>query len=269
MSIAQDWMTSAVALPGGNTQWASEYGHRLREAIVRQAHRAPRNMQTHLGPSELGEVCDRQVIGKMSGQPITNHVSDPWASIVGTAVHAWLASAFLKENSLDGFLHWLPEVKVAPHPEYPGSSDLYDALQQTVVDWKILGETSMAKVRSPAGPPRRYQVQLLLYAKGWANLGLPVRRVALAALPRTQPTLDSMYVWEHLIDWERDDIFVSQVIAQTHARHQVAQAVLGGQIPIEAVPITPGDDNCFWCPFYRPQSARDGGPGCPGHSLPR
>ena len=38
--------------------------------------------------------CDRQVVSKMCGEPVTNHVADPWPSVVGTAVHAWLAEKF-------------------------------------------------------------------------------------------------------------------------------------------------------------------------------
>lgn len=240
------FMRAVPALPGGNTPWAARYGLELREIIVRQAHRSPRNLQAHLGPSELGQECDRQVVGKLAGEPVTNHVSDPWPSVVGTAVHAWLARHFSLENTLTQTLRWVPEQHVSPHPSYPGTADLYDAAEQCVVDWKCLGSTSMQKVKSAAGPPRHYRVQMLLYAAGYRNLGLPVRRVALAALPRTAATLDSMYVWEHTCS-AADDQLISQVLAQTELRRQVAQAVMAGGIAIEQVPVTPGDDTCFWC----------------------
>jgi hypothetical protein len=261
------FMAAAPTLPNGNTAFASAYAHELHEIINRQAHRQPRNMQSHLGPSEIGDQCDRKVVGKLAGEPVTNHVVDPWASIVGTAVHAWLAEKFGLENQLNQFAfpRWLTEVRVTPHPSYPGTADLYDAAYKSVVDWKILGPTSMAKVRRPEGPPVHYQVQLLLYALGYRNMGLPVERVMLAALPRTEPTLDAMYVWEHQYS-ATDDVVIEAVLGKTAIRRQIADEVLGRRIPITAVPITPSDDGCFFCPFYRPQSARDGGPGCPGHS---
>jgi hypothetical protein len=265
------FMARIPSLPSGNSPWAQQYGRELRECIERQAHRSPRNMQAHLGPSELGEVCDRQIVGKFSGQPVTNHVIDPWPSIVGVAVHAWLADALAKENNLDGILRWVTEYRVSPHPSYPGTADLYDAANLCVVDWKILGPTTIAKISSANGPPRRYVVQLLLYAKGYQNLGLPVNRVVLAALPRTAPSLSQMYVWEHWLT-PADDILISQVLSQTQIRYQVAREVMAGGIPIESVPITPTADNCQFCPFYRPQVAREiregrqQGPGCPGHS---
>lgn len=258
-------MGTVPAMSGSNTAAGARYARELRDAILRQATRQPRNTQRHLGPSELGEECDRQVVGKFAGEPRTNNVSDPWASVVGTAVHAKLAEFFASENHLNGFTRWVPELKVSPHPLYPGTADLYDGVTETVVDWKILGPTSMAKVMSPAGPPRRYVVQLLLYAAGYRNLGLPVRRVCLAALPRTSSSLDSMYLWEHVCG-DGDEALIADVLDQTAYRREAAQLVMSGRINIGDVPIFPGPDNCYFCPFYRPESARDDNPGCPGHS---
>lgn len=276
LTVASFMSRQPASLPGGNTPEAVRYGRELREIIVRQASRQPRQLQTTLGPSEIGSVCARQVVSKFSGQPRTWHGIDPWPSVVGTAVHAWLADAFIKENNIDGLLsnglpHWITEARVFPHPSYPGTCDLYDALTCTTLDWKVLGPTSIAKIKSADGPPMRYQVQLLLYALGYRNLGYPVRRVVLAALPRTAPSLEEMYIWEHVLTPE-DDAMIGQVLTQTQRRKQVAQAVLQREIAIEQVPITPGPE-CSWCAYYRPQAAKEireagypRGPGCPGHS---
>jgi len=190
--------------------------------------------------------CDRLIVGKLAGEAVTNHVVSPWPSVVGTAVHAWLADKFALENTLTGTLRWVPEQKVSPHPSYPGTADLYDAAEQAVCDWKILAESSMRKVKSPSGPPRHYQVQLLLYALGYRKLGLPVRRVALVALPRTAATLDGMYVWAHDCS-PADDELLNQVLAITETRRQVAQEILAGRLDIRQVPITPGPDICYFC----------------------
>lgn len=603
-----DYMSTVPAMPNASSQWGALYAWELRDVIVRAASRQPRNLQVHLGPSELGDECDRKVVGKMAGQPHTNNVSDPWPSIIGTSVHAWLAEAFARENLLNGTVRWVPEARVAPVPAHPGTADLYDAANRAVVDWKgawtgtpiptpsgwttmgqlqagdavfgadgrpcqvvqaypvqyrdcyritfddgselitddvqelpyvisarrprqagmstaearsrvwskrpqrqlrlynggaldlpgaslpvhpyvlgcwigdggvhggtigagtedaaelfgyirecgyalsaphgqrkfvrtvyglsmqlrqlglqwrdpawplshgrlagvkripaaylrasreqrlsllrglmdtdgnwnrprkravynttskdlavsvaelittlgwkahiaphqstgfgltvteyyveftphdanpfrlsrkaglvrigsrvsgyrivhsiepilsvptrcidvdspdhlylageqmipvhnCLGDTSMKKIRSPAGPPRNYVVQLLLYAMGYRNMGLPVDRVVLAALPRTAPSLSQMYIWDHP-HTQDDDLLISQVLAETEFRTAIARRVMAGEVDIRDVPITPGDDICYFCPFYRPESARDGGPGCAGHSLP-
>ena len=250
----------------GNSDWASRYARELRGVITRQATLAPRSQQVRLGPSELGAECDRQVVGKLAGVPRTNHVSDPWPSITGTAVHAWLADACRDDNIRDHRLRWITEQAVEPAVGYGGHADLYDAEEQCVVDWKVLGPTSLNKIKSLKGPPRRYRVQLLLYGRGYRNLGLPVRRVVIAALPRTASTLDGMYCWSHTCVPE-DDILIDEVLRRTAVRKDIAADVRDGRMSLNQVPATPDDDSCFFCDFYRPQSAHDGGPGCPGTIL--
>ena len=211
----------------------------------------------------MGAACDRQVVGKLTAAGRTNHVADPWPSIVGTAVHAWLAETFEKENRRLGLIRFLTEISVAPTPAHPGHTDLYDDAESAVVDWKILGASTLSKVRSSAGPPRKYQVQLLLYGAGCRALGLPVKRVVLVALPRTASTLDGMYVWDHPIT-PADADMVAEVLRITDVRKEIATEILNGRMRLDQVPITPSDDECFYCPFYRPQSAYDNGRGCPG-----
>jgi len=259
----QQYMATAPRGVDGNSEWASRYARELRGVVVRQANRAPRSLQVHLGPSEIGAACDRQVIGKLAGIPRTNHVSDPWPSICGTAIHAWLADAFEGDNAREHILRWVTETKVVPHPDYPGHADLYDALERCVVDHKCLGPTSLSKVKSVEGPSRRYVVQLLLYAAGVRAAGLPVTRVVLAAWPRTASTLDGMYVWEHVCT-PADEILIAEVLDQMAARQAAAQMIRDGYLTINQVAATPDATECLWCPLYRPQAAYDNGPGCPG-----
>jgi len=264
MSMAMDFMTAAPKTGDrGNTAWADRYANELRRVIHEQAARAPRSNQAHLGPSELGVPCDRQVAGKLAGLPATNHVADPWASIVGTALHAWAADAFMADNKRHNMLRWLAEQRVVPHDDHPGTADLYDAQERAVVDHKFLGPTSMAKVRAADGPPVHYQVQLILYGEGYRRLGLPVERVVLAAYPRTSHTLDGMYVWERAAS-PADSLLVEEVIKLTRIRRSYADDILAGA-KLTDVPATPDDDTCYFCPFYRPQAAHDGGQGCPGN----
>lgn len=256
-------MAAAPRALDGNTAWASRYARELRGVVTRQAMLAPRSQQVRLGPSEIGAECDRQVVGKLAGITPTNHVSDPWPSIVGTAVHAWLAKAFDDDNIRERILRWVTEAKVVPHPDYAGHSDLYDAIEMAVVDHKILGATSLAKVKSPGGPSRKYKVQLILYGAGFRALGLPVRRVVLAAYPRTASTLDGMYVWEHECVPE-DETLIAGVLDQMAARKAAAQMIRDGRLNLRQIAAKPDDSECFFCPLYRPQAAYDGGAGCPG-----
>lgn len=244
----------------GNTPWAHALAGEVRELVRRQADRAPRSRQVHIGPSELGVACDRQVVGKLLGEARTNHVTDPWPSVVGTAVHAWLADAFTADDPH----RWMTEHRVTPHPEHAGTGDLYDRSTGTVLDHKVLGESSLAKVRRPEGPSRKYRRQLYLYGLGFLRQGLPVTRVAILAYPRTRSTLDELYVWEHAFD----DTAVAELVdtfTETARRKLQAAQVAAGRLALADVPREPSHDECYFCPVYRPGSAHDGsGIGCPG-----
>lgn len=241
----------------GNTEWANRYAHELRTVIYHAGRTSPRSLQVHLGPSELGVPCDRQVVGKLAGVPSVNHIVDPWPAILGTAGHAWLAEAFKGDNALRG-LRWVPECRVTPHSDHPGTADLYDGHEQAVVDWKILAHDRIESIAAK-GPSMQYQIQLLLYGRGYRNLGLPVRRVVLVALPRTKSTLDDMYVWDH--EWtQTDDDAIEEVFKLTAIRKSWADEIRTGR-SLLSVPATPDTDTCYFCPFYRP--ANDG-TGCPG-----
>lgn len=260
-TLATFMAAAPKALPiNGNTPWANSYASELRDIIYWAGRNSPRNLQVHLGPSELGVPCDRQVAGKFAGLPATNHVTDPWPSILGTAGHAWLAEAFKSENARRG-LRWVPENRVVPHPDHSGTADLYDGQEQAVVDWKILSADKIETIAAK-GPSVQYQIQLLLYGLGYRNLGLPVRRVVLVALPRTRASLDTMYVWDHELT-AADDLAIEEVWKLTAMRRQWADEILAGR-DLMSVPATPDSDTCYYCPFYRPQAAEDGGSGCPG-----
>lgn len=263
-----EFLAAAPKSVSGSSPWASRYAAELRRVFLEHAARAPRTLQQHLGPSELGVACDRQVAGKMAALPVTNHVVDPWPSIRGTALHAWACEAFEAQNLRGGVLRWVAEQKVTPHPDHPGTADLYDAVEQAVVDHKFLGESSMAKIRKD--PPRKYVVQLLLYGLGYLNMGLPVRKVAIAAYPATAGSLDGLYVWDRAFTGADGQLtpenleLLSTVFDDTARRREQADGILAQRLALTDVPAEPNSDECYFCPFYRPQAARDGGPGCSG-----
>lgn len=249
----------------GSSPWAAAYAAELREIVEYHASRTDRNLQVHLGPSEIGTPCDRQVVGKLVGFPSTNHVSDPWPSFMGTAGHAAMEGVFGQQNEREGWERFFTERKVTPHEQHRGTSDLYDQRYLVVDDHKFLGDSSMAKLRSPEGPPVKYQFQLKLYARGYRNAGYRVDRIAIIGWPRTASSIDGMYVWDHVLTPE-DDEQIEQLFARMAWRQDVAERIRRGQMYLSDVPAVPDADDCYFCPFYRPQSAKDGGPGCPGHA---
>lgn len=263
---------ASVARPAinGNTPFAEQYAREMREFAVAHANNDPRSLQKHLGPSEVGHSCSRQIVAKLADLPVINHTTDPWASIMGRAGHKWTEELRHWINSQLAQPRFLPEFRVTPGGsngaflDHSGSSDAYDALYNAVVDDKFLSEWSMGRLKQH-GPPRHYWTQFLLYRRGLLALGLPVDRIILLAWPRTKSSLDAMYVWDHEVTAE-DESFLDNVIApELIWRKQWAAAVLTGAAQITDVPMDT-EDTCQWCPIYRPASARDGLYGCPGHT---
>lgn len=266
---------SPVFAQNGNTPWAQRYSGDLQDVVIRYAERLPRNLQRHLGPSELGHHCDRQLVGKMAGTSFGkgsgNMLHDPWPSFVGTAIHAILEKAFGWESTQGRDLgRWFPETRVTPDPgavqPHPGTADLYDATWCALVDHKAQSEAIRTRLRRD-GPPFHYYVQLLLYAVGYMHLGYPVERVVLASWPRTGSRLSDMYVWDHPIT--ADDLrVVLEVLGKTVIREELASYVAAGSMSFWDVPATPSEDDCQWCPFFNPAALEDRTrAGCPGTSM--
>lgn len=266
MTTAEEFMKASPAPLNANSAWGSRYASELRRIVIDYANRAPRSLQRHLGPSEIGHVCHRQIAGKLAGLPATNHVMDPWPSIMGTAGHAWMEGCLSAHNTKLGRVRFLTEYRVTPtmgFEGHPGTGDGYDGDEEAVIDHKFLGRTSMDKLRKD-GPPRHYLVQFFLYMLGFQALGLPVRRIVLLAWPRTGSSLDGMYVWEHEVT-EADFDFLRDVVKpELDYRKQWAAALVTGAAQLTDVPADTRD--CAFCPFYRPEAARTGGAGCPGHA---
>lgn len=274
---AQTKVASPLLNMNGNSAWAQRYSQELREVVVRYADRLPRNVQRHLGPSELGHLCDRQLIGKMAGVELghanSNHMHDPWASIVGTAIHAFLEEAFTWESQRliqevkETEVRWLTERRVTPDPAsrspHPGTADLYDTKNATLNDHKCQSEHVRDKLRRQ-GPPHHYFMQMLLYAVGYMHEGYDVDRICLISWPRTKSTLDDMFVWEHVITAADIDLVVD-LIAKTEVREQLAVMLRQGELNLFDIPMTPSDADCQFCPFYRPDAATNPNiKGCPG-----
>lgn len=242
---------------------APEGPHPFKNEILRMVREydasRPRSMQKHLGPSEIGAPCDRQLAMKLAGLPEVNQVADPWFPIVGSAVHEWLAKmvGWYNDVLLDraGNPRFLVEnrVKVAAENQgysTSGSTDVYDIDHQRVIDWKIVGATTMRKVdQEGAGP--QYTVQGMTYGKGWVQAGYPVKSVLICFLPRSN-FLNKM----KLVELPYDQSIADRAQARVAAIDQLRQFIKPHEFPAGGCTV--------WCPFYRP-SVPLGATSCPGH----
>jgi hypothetical protein len=197
----------------------------------------PRSQQTTIGPSEIGMPCARRLGHKLAGtEPPETH--GRWLATIGTATHAWLEHALEAANA-----RWVAEcgkprflleqrVTVGSIGGRPisGSTDVYDTVTSTVVDWKIVGPTRLKKYRRE-GPGQQYRVQGHLYGRGWAAAGYPVDAVMVAFLPRNAELRDAF----HWSEPYQEDIAVAALNRANRVNGAVQ--VLGS----EAYTLTNGD----------------------------
>lgn len=223
----------------------------------------PRSLQKAIGPSEIGDPCDRRI-----GYKLLQHPERPqqpnWLATIGTGVHSWLEEQFdqasyrMVVGGADEE-RWLTETRVTvgyvPGLGFiEGSCDLYDRHTATVIDHKIVGPTALKKYKA-AGPGDQYRTQAHLYGQGWAARGHRVERVMIAFLPRNAP-LDGAYLWSEPFDPQ-----IAQQGLQRLARIHGAIAAVGPAV-LAALPIA--DAHCGHCPFLAIGST-DPTRGCPGH----
>lgn len=250
-----------LASPAGQPH---PFSHEIIRMVREYDANRPRSLQKFLGPSEIGSPCMRQIAYKLAETPEINQVADPWFPIIGSAVHSWLGDAATWYN--DVFLgratnpRFIVEnrVKVTARAngyDTSGHTDLYDADNQRVVDWKIVGVTTMRKVdagdtpEEKAGP--QYTIQAMTYGVGWQQAGFPVKSVMIAFLPRSN-YLNKM----KLVEMPFQPELAHAAQARVAAIDQIRKVM-----PIEQIPA----GGCtIWCPFYRPHVAL-GATSCPGH----
>ncbi len=222
----------------------------------------PRAKQVELGPSEIGDPCDRRIGYRIAGVHGSNTDFDPWAAIMGTAIHSWLDEAvqlWMKEHNSG---EWATETTLSINDFVQGHSDLYWHAHKTVIDWKGAGPDVMKKVQKD-GPPDGYQIQTHIYGLGFERAGWPVEKVALVFLPRAG-WLRNMYVWTADYDRELAEAALDRV-AQIATQIIDLDILTDGNSHLwERVPAVPSN-GCGWCPWYDPGRAGGAdGTGCPG-----
>lgn len=237
----------------------NELKNRVADIIRTHDANSSRSTQTHLGPSEIGEQCDRRLTYRLLDMAMPDIPNgDPWPAIVGTATHAWLADAFQTENQRMGRLRYLVETRVRLTDGIGGTCDLYDLDQNAVIDHKVLGVDSLRKIRN-GNIPDRYRVQVHLYGYGFALAGLPVQNVNIVAYPRSG-FLDGIAVWTEPYS-ERVAVDAMDRLGRLTT---AAYALELDDHPErwELIPAKPGAD-CSFCPFWRP-GEKLSDRGCPG-----
>jgi hypothetical protein len=235
----------------------------LIDIILDAARNSERALQVSIGPSEIGLDCERRLAMTLMHEPkVPGTGGDPWPSIVGTAGHAWLDKAFQRANQKLGYIRWLTEATVPVSGSIKGHVDLYDILLQLVLDHKLVGVDKMREYRRN-GPSSQYRVQAHTYGKGFKNLGLPVKDVAIAFYSRgglILPEKTGLYVWTEPFNETVADTALARLDVLTQCT--VDLDVENHPERYALIPKTPGHD-CTYCPYFKPAKV-DEGVTCPG-----
>ena len=247
----------------GNDEYSTSLAQRIGQFIIDADANSGRSKQKAIGPSEVGEPCERQLSYKMLDWPETNTDRDPIAAIIGTGFHLWMGEKFEARNAALGGDRYKVEKRLTVRDSpieaarLTGSADLYDRLIAANLDWKLVGISSHDKYRRQ-GPGERYRIQAHLYGLGQENAGEHVDRVVVVFIARHHEL--KVHVWSEPYNRQialdalaRLDRIRDRVQALEVDLHPERWA----QIPIPEKP------NCKFCPWLKPGST-DLSLGCPG-----
>lgn len=237
----------------------------LLELIRFASRNSVRSGQVAIGPSEIGGSCERRLAYRIAGVRGVNRTVDPWPSIQGTAIHDWLERCLQRDNAervARGLQpRWITEKRIEADPIIHGTSDVYDTEDDTVVDWKTMGETAEAKLVKE-GPSYGYFVQVQTYGLGFHRAGYRVRKVGLMFLRRGGMLSSARYY-----EWDFNPAVAQDAIERVY---RVGRGVLSlretsnGANFWPQIPPDPGA-LCGWCPFFSRSVTEASPSGCPGH----
>lgn len=226
--------------------------HEIISDISFGASNAARSLQKAIGPSEVGTPCMRKLAYRMNDiEPVNK--PDLWLATIGTAVHTWLADTYKAKNKALGRNRYIVEERVSITDEIGGSVDVFDTQLHMVIDWKIVGDSSLKKYKK-SGPGDQYRYQVQLYGKGFKNAGYVVEHVAIAFLPRGG-SLRGLHLWSEPFDESLADAALTRLAAVASVVNTVGD---------DAMRLLPGVESfCNYCAFFLPAST-EFRVGCPG-----
>jgi hypothetical protein len=213
----------------------------------------PRSMQKQVGCSSLGGVCDRKLGYQILGLNAPRGKSTAWLATIGTAIHTYLETVFTGSDE------WVTEQPVTVKHrgiEIPGTVDLYSITHRTVIDFKLVGESTLAKARANK-ISRQYAVQVQLYGLGLQQAGHKVDKVGILFLPRNKELADAVLF---------ETPFDPQVAHMALERYALIDSAVSAR-GIEALAdLATADAPCTWCEWFNPISTELAN-GCPGIQL--
>lgn len=217
-----------------------------------------RDKQRKVGPSELGDLCERCLAEKLLGVH-QDEKTYPLAPMIGTAFHLYL------ENVI-GLKDYLKETKVTVgtiegYGDIRGTADGFDTETGHVVDYKVLSKkkikafssaTFFDEDRNPEfysdsmteGQLKKYYYQMMLYGLGLENAGYEVNHVSLILFPR-DCTVESVMAASHELCFKYNR---KAALAVLERANQIFKWANKNRDNLGELDSHPG---CYYCAFKR------------------
>lgn len=167
----------------------SDFRQRVIQEITRPT---ARDGQSRVGPSEIGNPCDRCLgRGLVDQRPEQEFSLYPW---LGTGNHFYMEHETFKDQEHE---LRLDVGEVRGYGTIKGSTDMYDDVEEAVVDWKFVGAKKI-KDYKVNGVPMQYRFQAQLYARGCERQGKPIEKLAIVFIPRDSGNVKEIFVHEEV-----------------------------------------------------------------------
>lgn len=208
----------------------------------------PRTLQKWIGPSEIGDPCDRALIHKLvmdDEPPRPASKPDGWRARVGNAIHDQNEAVFSAEHLLGRYLcEQVVDVGEINGRPVLGHCDLFDIPPGAVWDWKSKTSSRLDQakrdIRMGRGPGQIYRVQQHSYGRGLVRLGHRVTRVGLVFLPRDGNLRDAAY-WSE----PYDEQIAVRALQRCTGLLQLVE-LMGRDAALSLYPLC-DSDLCDWC----------------------
>ena len=217
-----------------------------------------RDKQRKVGPSELGDLCERCLAEKLLGVH-KEEKTHPLAPMIGTAFHLYL------ENVI-GLKDYLKETKVTVgtiegYGDIRGTADGFDTATGHVVDYKVLSKKKIKAFSSATffdedynpefysdslteGQLKKYYYQMQLYGLGMENAGYEVNHTSLILFPR-DCTVESVVSASHELCFKYNRDAALNVLERAN---QIFKWAINNWNNLEELDSHPG---CYYCTFKR------------------
>lgn len=223
-------------------------GEWARELILQASISSPRSIQAALGPSEIGQLCQRRIAYRLAGATYVN-IAPALKALVGTGFHAVIADSIERLHRDTG--RFLVEHRVS-YRHVAGTVDLFDRYKHRLIDWKTSTPQKIGRYRRE-GLPINYRVQVAIYAEALRAAGERVQECVLVFVPR-EGELDQVSAFASSPDKALADEYIDRY---QEINDRLSQGETPGSIEPKPGPL------CRYCPNYQP-TASNLDVACPG-----